>query len=87
MQIGVFTGLYPLLGADEVNGKVVIEKSLYMLLLMVPEQVSDWNCCSYRFCVLFCFLFLGPLFSVLSFLLWNSLWLVKEVLTSHMEIS
>ncbi len=54
---------------------------------MVPEQVSDWNCCSYHFCVLFCFLFLGPLFSVLSFLLWNSLWLVKEVLTSHMEIS
>jgi hypothetical protein len=27
------------------------------------------------------FLFFGPLFSVLSFLLWNSLWLVEEVLT------
>jgi hypothetical protein len=27
------------------------------------------------------FLFLGPSFSVLPFLLWNSLWLVEEVLT------
>ncbi len=40
----------------------------------------------YGFSVLFIFidfwfLFLGPLFSVLSFLLWNSLWLVEEVLT------
>jgi hypothetical protein len=31
--------------------------------------------------LLLCFLFLGPLFSVLSFILWNSLWLVEEVLT------
>jgi hypothetical protein len=39
MQVSVFTGLYLLYGADEVSGKVVIEKSLsYMLLLMVPEQ-------------------------------------------------
>jgi hypothetical protein len=34
------TGLYPLSGADEVSGEVVIVKSLsYILLLMVPEQV------------------------------------------------
>jgi hypothetical protein len=60
----------------------VIEKSLsYMLLLMIPEQVLDWHYCSYCFCVLFHFLFLGSLFFVLSFLLWNSLWLVEEVLT------
>ncbi len=40
MQVSVFTGLYPLYGADEVSGKFVIEKSLsYMLLLIVPEQV------------------------------------------------
>jgi hypothetical protein len=40
MQVGVFTGLYPLLGADEVSKEVVIEKSLsYMLLLMKPGQV------------------------------------------------
>jgi hypothetical protein len=40
MQVSVFTGLYPLWEADEVSGKVVIEKSLmYMLLMMVPEQV------------------------------------------------
>jgi hypothetical protein len=49
-----------------------------MLLLIVPEHVWDWHYCSYCFC----FLFLGPLFSVLSFLLWSSLWLVEEVLTS-----
>jgi hypothetical protein len=43
---------------------------------------------------MFFFLFLGPLFSVFSFLLWNSLWLVEEVSTSlhlflimRMEIS
>ncbi len=40
MQVSVFTGLYPLLGADEVSGKVVKVKSLsYMLILMVLEQV------------------------------------------------
>jgi hypothetical protein len=41
MQVSVFTGLHPLWEADEVSGgKVVVEKSLsYMLLLMVPEQV------------------------------------------------
>jgi hypothetical protein len=34
------TGLYPLLGADEVSREVVMVKSLsYILLLMVPEQV------------------------------------------------
>jgi hypothetical protein len=36
----LFTGLYPLLGADEVSGEVVIVNSLsYILLLMVLEQV------------------------------------------------
>jgi hypothetical protein len=81
MQVSVDTGLYLLYGADEVSGKVVIEKSLsYMLLLMAPEQVWGWYCCSYCFRVLFCFLFLCPLFSVLSFL-WDSLWLIEEVLT------
>ncbi len=40
MQVIAFTGLYLQYGADEVSGKVVIEKSLsYMLLLMGPEQV------------------------------------------------
>ncbi len=33
-------GLYPLYGADEVNGEVLVIKSLsYILLFMVPEQV------------------------------------------------
>jgi hypothetical protein len=42
-------GLYPLEGADEVGGEVVVVKSLsYILLLMVPEQVWDWHFCSYR---------------------------------------
>jgi hypothetical protein len=41
----------------------------YILLLMVPEQVWDWHFCSFR-----CFLFL-------SFLVWNFLWLLEEVLT------
>jgi hypothetical protein len=53
------------------SGKVVIEKWLsYMLLLMVPEQMWDWHCYSYSAFMLF--LFLGHLFSVLSFLLWKS---------------
>ncbi len=81
----------------------MIEKSWScMPLSMVPEQVWDWHCCSYCFLgfffiIIFIFIFigfLGPLFSVLSFLLWNSLWLVEEVLTSlclflivRMEIS
>jgi hypothetical protein len=40
MQVNVFTGLYPLLGADEVSGKVLIVKSLsYMLIFMVLEKV------------------------------------------------
>ncbi len=40
MQVSVFTGLYPLLGADEVSGKVVKVKSLsYMLIFMVLEEV------------------------------------------------
>ncbi len=39
MQVSVYTGLYPLKGAD-VGGEVVMEKSLsYMLLLMVHEQL------------------------------------------------
>jgi len=49
---------------------------------MVPEQVWDWYCCSNCYSVLiFFFLFLGPSLSVLSFLLWNLLWLVEEVLS------
>ncbi len=50
MQVSVFTGLYPLLGADEVSGKVVIVKSLsYMLILMVlqslpfDKQIMQYN--------------------------------------------
>jgi hypothetical protein len=35
----------------------------------------------FLFCVLFWLLFLHPLFSALSFLIWNSLWLVEELLT------
>ncbi len=35
MQVGVFTGLYPLLGADEVSEEVVIEKSLSCMLLLM----------------------------------------------------
>jgi hypothetical protein len=42
---------------------------------------GDWCHCSYCFHVFLNYLFLGPWFSVLSFLLWNSLWLVEEVLT------
>ncbi len=56
------TGLYPLWGADEVSGEVVIVKSLsYILLLMVPEQVRDWHFCSY-WCVffIFCLFFVSP---------------------------
>jgi hypothetical protein len=44
------------------------------------EDLWDWHCCSYCFQVFF-FWFLGRLFSVFSFLLWNSLWLVEEMLT------
>jgi hypothetical protein len=52
------------------------------MLSMVPEQVWDWYCCSNCYSVLtFFFLFLGPSLSVLSFLLWNLLWLVEEVLS------
>ncbi len=32
-------------------------------------------------------MFLYPLFSVLSFLLWNSLWLVEELLTLNGDFS
>jgi hypothetical protein len=55
-----------------------------------------WGFCSqsHIFRVLFCFLCLGPFLCVLSFLLWSSLWLVEDVLTSlclflivRMEIS
>jgi hypothetical protein len=42
---------------------------------------GDWHHCSYCFHVLFIYLFLGPWFSLLSFILWNPLWLVEEVLT------
>jgi hypothetical protein len=67
------TGLYPLYGADEVSGEVVIVKSLwYILLLMVPEQVWDWHVCSYR-CVFFDFrLFFVSLCLVLSVASWGS---------------
>jgi hypothetical protein len=52
------TGLYPLQGADEVSGEVVIVKSLsYILLSMVPEQVLDWHFCSYRCVFRFLFVF------------------------------
>ncbi len=37
--------------------------------------------CFILYLVLFWFSFLGPMYSVLSLLLWNSLWLVEEVLT------
>ncbi len=53
----------------------MIVKSLsYILLLMVPEQVSDWHFCSYG-CVIFVF------FCFLSSLVWFFLWLPEEVLT------
>jgi len=56
-RLVLFTGLYPLLGADEVSGEVVVDKSLsYILLLMVPEQVWDWHYCSY---CCFCFFVFG----------------------------
>jgi len=67
------TGLYPLWGADEVSGEVVIVKSLsYILLLMVPEQVWDWHFCSY-WCVffVFCLFFVSPCL-VLSAASWGS---------------
>jgi hypothetical protein len=44
---------------------------------MVPEQVWDWHYCSYR-----CFFFFwGGFLFVLSFPVWNFLWLLEEVLT------
>jgi hypothetical protein len=59
MQVSGYTGLYPLPGADEVSGEVVIDKLLsYMLLLMVPEQVRDCHCRSYCMCVFVCLCFL-----------------------------
>jgi hypothetical protein len=48
----------------KIVGVVVIVKFLlYILLLMVPEQVWDWHFCSYQcvFCV-FRFVFCLPLF-------------------------
>jgi hypothetical protein len=49
-----------------------------MLLLMVPEQDETGTVVHTAF-MLFLFVVLCSLF--LSFLLWNSLWLVEEVLT------
>ncbi len=67
--------LYPLKGADEVSGEVVVVKSIsYILLLMVPEQVWDWHFCSYQ-CVFFVFCLF------LSSLVWFFVWLPEEELT------
>ncbi len=46
----VFSLAFTTVGSWWSQWEVVIEKSLsYMLLLMVPEQVRDWHCCSYCF--------------------------------------
>ncbi len=43
-----YTGLYPLLGADEISGYVVIDKSLScMSILTASEQTRDSHRCSY----------------------------------------
>jgi hypothetical protein len=81
-----YTDLYPLWRADEVSGEVVIENSLSYMLLLIPEEVCDCHCCSYCKCLFWFsvpvwFLFSGPLFSVLSILLWKFLLLNEEVLT------
>jgi hypothetical protein len=72
-QVGAFTGLYPLLGADEVSGEVVVDKSLsYILLLMVSNRCETGIIVHTVFFV-FCLF--------LSFLVWNFLWLLEELLT------
>jgi hypothetical protein len=64
--------LYPLYGVNEVNGEVVVVKSLsYILLLMALEHVWDWDFCSYRWVFFVCFLFS---------LVWFFMWLPKVVL-------
>ncbi len=72
-RLVLFTGLYPLLGADEVSGEVVVDKSLsYILLLMVPNG-CETGIIVHTVVFVFCLF--------LSFLLWNFLWLLEEVLT------
>jgi hypothetical protein len=61
---------------SHVSGEVMIERSLlYMLLLMVPEQVKDCHHCSHYMCILFCFLVV-----VLSLSMYYLLFSVFEVL-------
>jgi hypothetical protein len=76
-QVSVFTGLYPLWGADEVSGEVVIGKSLsYMLLWMVPNTCETGTVVHtalgfyFGFCFLvLCYLSCLPFFRILSVLL------------------
>jgi hypothetical protein len=56
----------------------LVLNSAFLYISNGCNLVFNQFCCSYCFHI---FLFLGPLFSVLPFLLLNSLWLVGEVLT------
>jgi len=78
----VYTGLHPLKAPNEVSWEVVIGKYLFNMLLfwtglrlalLVILQV-----CLFWVFILVLYLFYGPLFSVLSILLWKFLWLDEE---------
>jgi hypothetical protein len=69
-RLVLFTGPYPLLGADEVSGEVVVDKSLsYILLLMVPNR-SETGIIVHTVVFVFCLF--------LSFLVWNFLWVLEK---------
>jgi hypothetical protein len=72
LQVGAFHWPLPT-GADEVSGEVVVDKSLsYILLLMVPNR-CETGIIVHTVVFVFCLF--------LSFLVWNFLWLLEEVLT------
>jgi hypothetical protein len=54
---------------------------VYIFSFFLPINVNRCETGTVVHTAFMLFLFFGPLFSVLSFLLWNSLWLVDEVLT------
>jgi hypothetical protein len=69
-QVGAFTDLHPLLGADEVSGEVLVDKSLsYILLLMVSNR-CDTDIIVHTVVFVFCLF--------LSFLVWNFLGFLKN---------
>jgi hypothetical protein len=85
MQGIVYTGLHPLKAPDEVSWEVVIGKYLFNILLLWTglrlALLVILQVCLFWVFILVLYLFYGPLFSVLSILLWKFLWLNEELLT------